>query len=89
MKDVIRIDKYESRIEGKTIRYYAVKGDKEYPMPDCYKDMYTDDYLAIKKTHMDMPTLYDTTEHEHYIPLRTAPTPVADFKSSKKAKVKA
>lgn len=40
-------------------------------MPDCYSDMYTDDYLAIKKVTMTMPELYDTV-HEHYIPLRTS-----------------
>lgn len=71
MEDVIYIDKYESKIEGKTVKYYAIKGKKEYPMPDCYSDMYTDDYLAIKKIKMTMPELYDT-ESEHYIPLRTA-----------------
>lgn len=71
MDDVIYIDKYESRIENKTVRYYAIKGKKEYFMPDCYSDMYTDDYLAIKSVKMTMPELYDTVS-EHYIPLRTA-----------------
>lgn len=71
MKDVINIDRYESRIEGKTVKYYAIKGKKEYLMPDCYSDMYTNDYLAIKLIKMTMPELYDTVS-EHYIPLRTA-----------------
>lgn len=69
--DIINIDRYESRIEKGKIRYYAIKGKKEYPMPDCYKDMYNENYLAIAKKTMTMPELYDT-ESEHYMPLRTA-----------------
>lgn len=70
--DVIHIDKYISKIENKTIKYYAVKGKKEYPMPDCYSDMYTNDYLAITKKTMKMPELYNA-KAEHYMPLRTSP----------------
>ena len=69
--DVINIDRYESRIVGKQVKYFAIKGKKEYPMPDCYSEMYTDDYLAITKKSMSMPELYDLTEPEHYMPLRT------------------
>lgn len=70
--DIIRIDKYISKIVGKSIKYYAVKGKKEYPMPDCYSDMYNDDYLAITEKTMAMPELYET-ESKHYMPLRTSP----------------
>lgn len=71
MKDIINIDRYESRIENRAVKFYAIAGKKEYPMPDCYSDMYNDDYLAIRKVKMLMPELYDTVS-EHYIPLRTA-----------------
>lgn len=70
--DCIKIDKYESVLESGRISYYAVAGKKKYPMPDCYKDMYTDDYLAIKETEVSMPELYDLKEGKHYIPLRTS-----------------
>ena len=67
----IKIDRYETRIVNGRIEYFAIAGKKEYPMPDCYKDMYNDRYLAIAKKTMEMPELFDT-ESEHYMPLRTA-----------------
>ena len=74
---MIKIDKYESVLEqtplGAEVCYYAVAGKNRYKMPDCYKEMYTDDYLAIKERKMAMPELFglDETENVHYIPLRT------------------
>lgn len=69
--EVIKIDRYESRIVKGQIKIYAVAGKKEYPMPDCYMGMYDEDHLAIQSRHMDRPELYDAPE-DHYIPLRTA-----------------
>lgn len=66
---MIEIDRYDAVIENGVIRYYALKGKKRYPMPDCYKEMYTEDYLAIEEKDMEMPELYATTS-KHYIPMR-------------------
>lgn len=68
---MIKIDKYEAEIERMNIVYYAIAGKKKYRMPDCYKDMYNDDYLAIEERTMERPELFDTVA-THYIPLRTA-----------------
>lgn len=73
----IKIDKYETVLEqtseGTEVVYYAIAGKKKYKMPSCYKEMYTDDYLAIKERKLTMPELFglDETECVHYIPLRT------------------
>lgn len=68
----MKIDRYESVIEDGEIHYYAVSGKKRYPMPDCYKDMYNDDYLAIEQRTMERPELFgENTEATHYIPVRT------------------
>lgn len=67
---MIRIDKYQSEIENGRIVFYAVKGKTKYPMPDCYKKMYTNDYLAIEERTMAQPELYDAPK-THYIPLFT------------------
>lgn len=74
---MIKIDRYESVLENvagvNAICYYAVAGKKKYPMPACYKEMYTDDFLAIEERKMSMPELFDLDESQgtHYIPLRT------------------
>lgn len=74
--ETIKIDRYEAVLEGKDVRYYAVKGKNKYPMPSCYADMYTDDYLAITERELERPELFDTDKEKcpekHYIPLRTA-----------------
>ena len=74
--EMITIDKYEAVLEGKEVKYYAVKGKTKYPMPECYSDMYTDDYLAITERSMERPELFDTDKGKcpakHYIPLRTS-----------------
>lgn len=67
---VIRIDKYQTEIEQGHIVYYAVKGKTKYRMPDCYKSMYNDQYLAIEERTMAQPELFDTVP-THYIPLLT------------------
>ena len=68
---MIEIDRYEAVLENGQIAYYAVKGKKKYRMPAAYKDMYTDDYLAIEEQELVMPELFGV-EPKHYIPLRTA-----------------
>lgn len=73
----IKIDKYDTVLEqtpeGTEVCYYAIAGKKKYKMPSCYKDMYTDDYLAIKERKLTMPELFGLEEDQavHYIPLRT------------------
>lgn len=67
---IIKIDKYEAVIENNSIVYYAVKGDEKYRMPEAYKEMYNENYLAIKKRVLQRPELYGT-EAEHYIPIKT------------------
>lgn len=57
----MKIDRYEARIEHGNIVYYAIAGKKEYPMPDAFKDMYTDEYLNIEETVFTRPELYDLT----------------------------
>lgn len=66
----IPIEKYEAVIENGSIVYYAISGKKRYPMPDCYKEMYNDNYLMIEERVIERPELFDTTR-THYIPLRT------------------
>lgn len=68
---MIVIDRYEATIENGGIVYYAIAGKKKYKMPDCYKDMYNDNYLAIEERTMERPELFDTVS-PHYIPLRTS-----------------
>ena len=67
---VIRIDKYVTEIEQGHIVYYAVKGKQKYRMPDCYKSMYNDNYLAIEERTLTQPELFDAPQ-THYIPLMT------------------
>ena len=55
MSKTISIDKYEAVLENGVIRYYAIKGKTKYPMPDAFKDMYTDDYLEIEETTYERP----------------------------------
>ena len=68
---VIKIDKYQTEIENGRIVYYAIAGKKKYPMPDAFKEMYNDKYLAIEERTITRPELFDTTA-THYIPLRTS-----------------
>lgn len=66
---MIFIDKYEPVIQGGKIVYYAVAGDTRYEMPDCYKSMYNNNYLAIEEREMERPELYGAPK-KHYMPLR-------------------
>lgn len=70
MKETIKIDKYEPVIEDGVIVYYAIAGKKRYRMPDAYKEMYNENYLAITERTLSMPELFDV-EGTHYIPLFT------------------
>lgn len=72
---VIHIEGYKPEIEHGKIVYYAIKGKDRYPMPDCYKDMYDNDHLAIIKKHVEMPDLFglSSKESDHYMPLSTIP----------------
>lgn len=67
---MIEIERYEAVIEDNKIVYYAISGKKKYRMPDAYKEMYNDDYLAIEERTLERPELFDTTA-THYIPIRT------------------
>lgn len=67
---MIEIDRYQAEIENGTIVYYAVKGKNRYKMPEAYKEMYNDDYLAIEERTLERPELFGTTP-VHYIPRRT------------------
>ena len=74
MAVIIKIDRYISEIEHGKIVFYAVKGKQKYPMPDCYKNMYNENYLAIQERTMSQPELYDAPE-THWIPLYTGLKP--------------
>lgn len=71
MSEIIHIEKYEPVIENGAIVYYAIAGKKKYRMPDTYKDMYNDQYLAIMERTVTIPELFDDVEPTHYIPLFT------------------
>ena len=70
MSEIIRIERYEPVIEHGAIVIYAIAGKKKYKIPDAYKDMCTDDYLAITERTLELPELYDVSG-PHYIPLFT------------------
>lgn len=84
--NITKIDRYEAVLEHGVIKYYAIKGKTKYPMPEAFKDMYTDDYLAIEEVTYTRPELYDltpnvATDPQHpdymdacktYIPRRTS-----------------
>ena len=67
---VIKIDRYEPKISGNKIKYYAVAGKKTYEMPDAYKSMYNDQHLAITERTLEMADVLDVPA-THYIPLFT------------------
>ena len=67
---IIKIDRYETVLENGVIKYYAVAGKKRYEMPEAYKEMYNDNYLAISERTLERPELFDVPA-THYIPLRT------------------
>ena len=67
---MIEIDRYQAEIENGTIVYYAIKGKNRYRMPEAYKEMYNDDYLAIEERTLERPELFETAP-THYIPRRT------------------
>lgn len=71
---IIPIERYTVEIDPSDSRRticYAVSGKKKYPMPDAYREMYTDDYLAIQEQTLERPELYDLAG-PHYIPRRTS-----------------
>ena len=70
MSDIIKIERYEPVIEHGAIVIYAIAGKKKYKIPDAYKDMCTDDYLAITERTLTIPELFEV-EGTHYIPLYT------------------
>ncbi len=71
----IELKRYEARVVNGIVKHFAIaKDDKEYPMPDAFKEMYTDDYLQIRETSSEMPEVFNLPEGEtFYIPIRTAP----------------
>jgi len=70
---LIKIDRYEVKVDTKgVIHYYAKKGKETIEMSPAYKEMYNDNYLAIKERTLTMPELYgDGTPATHYIPIFT------------------
>lgn len=67
----IPLSRYEARLVNGSVQYYAIATDgAEYLMPDCYRNMYTDDYLAIMERTVRIPDLFFTVQ-THYIPLFT------------------
>lgn len=74
-KEVIRIDRYNAEIEHGKIVYYALQGKKKYSMPDCYKEMYDDQHLAIMEKTVSMPDLLGLPADQatHYMPISTVP----------------
>lgn len=70
----MKLKKYEARVENGQVVHYAItsKGE-EIRMPEAFSEMYTNDYLEIKKTTSDMPEVLNLPEGDFYIPIRTAP----------------
>lgn len=70
----MEIDRYEIRYNAELHKeeYYAVSGKKKYRMPDAFKGMYTNDYLAIEQVHNDRPEVFGIESEDYYIPRRTA-----------------
>lgn len=74
MNGIINIDRYETKIYGGVVRFYAVAGKKRILMPEAHKSMYDDQHLAVKKVESDSFTqsLFGLNpDEEYYIPLRT------------------
>lgn len=69
--DCIKIDGYKAEVESGQIRYYAMKGKQKIPMSAYYADMYDNKHLAIAKTKLIYPEVFNIKEEEHYIPLLT------------------
>lgn len=70
----MKIDGYDvayNKQLGK-VEFFAIAGKKKYPMPDAFKDMYTDDYLEIEQVHSERPEVLDIATNDYYIPKRTA-----------------
>lgn len=74
MSEIIKIEKYAVEIDPmnptKTIMY-AIAGKKKYRMPDAFREMCTDDYLAIQEQHPEQPELFNESG-PYYIPRRTS-----------------
>lgn len=74
MNGIINIDRYETKIHGGVVRFYAVVGKKRILMPEAHKSMYDDQHLAIRQVQSDSFTesLFGLNpEEDYYIPLRT------------------
>jgi len=74
MSEIIKIEKYTVEIDPQDSRktiVYAIAGKKKYRMPDAYREMYTDEYLAIQEQELQRPELFDELG-PHYIPRRTS-----------------
>lgn len=77
MSEIIPIEKYDFksvRRNGSMVtEYYAVAGKTRYPMPAAFAEMYTENYLAIKKVSaLEMSeVLGEDLSSEYYIPIFT------------------
>lgn len=75
MEGAIPISRYEAVLEGGEVVYYAIPKDKKKDrirMPAAYKDMYTEEYLAVAPRTLERPELFELGEGEHWIPIRTS-----------------
>lgn len=66
----IKIDRYETRLVKGEARTFAIKGEKEYYIPNAFVGMCDEDHLAIAQAQTVMAELFDT-EDVYYVPLRT------------------
>lgn len=78
-ENVIELEKYETRIDDNgVVTYWAIPKDKKkykdpVEMPPCFKEMYTDKYLAITSVSNPRPEMIDEDLPGIFaIPLRTA-----------------
>ena len=68
----IELKKYEAKIEdGKIVHYAITKDGERIRMPDAFKNMYTDEYLAIRETTSEMPEVLGVPKEPFWIPVRT------------------
>lgn len=74
MSEIIKIDRYDVEIDphdGRRTIVYAIAGKKKFRMPDAFREMYTNEYLAIQEQTPERPELFEETG-PYYIPRRTS-----------------
>lgn len=73
----IELSGYKTELVNGVVTYYAIPKDPNIApieMPDCFKEMYTSAYLAVKlvkgSDHAD--TISEDLTSDYHIPLRTS-----------------